>query len=99
MYSTLIRAPEHAVVDISELLAAHGHQFATVQATQQQNPATKRGDSLVFNIDEGLHLNRLARPQFQWWSDIQFQDFDGNGRARRYELCSRFDIHIADAPP
>jgi hypothetical protein len=33
MYSTLTKAPKHAVVVISELLAAHGHQFAMVKPT------------------------------------------------------------------
>jgi hypothetical protein len=52
MYSTLTKAPKHAGVVISELLAAHGHQFATVKPTYQQNPSTNVV-TLVFNIDEG----------------------------------------------
>ena len=40
MYSTLTKAPQHAVVVISELLAAHGHQVAMVKPTYQQNPST-----------------------------------------------------------
>jgi hypothetical protein len=40
MYSTLTNAPKHAVVVIGELLAAHGHQFAMVKPTYQQNPST-----------------------------------------------------------
>ena len=43
---------KHAVVVISELLAAHGHQFATVKPTYEQNPSTNTV-TLVFNIDEG----------------------------------------------
>ena len=52
MYSTLTKAPKHAVVVISELLAARGHQFAMVKPTYQQNPSTN-AVTLVFNIDEG----------------------------------------------
>ena len=40
MYSTVTKAPKHAVVVISELLAAHGHQFAIVKPTYQQDPST-----------------------------------------------------------
>ena len=43
---------KHAVVVISELLAARGHQFATVKPTYEQNPSTNTV-TLVFNIDEG----------------------------------------------
>jgi outer membrane protein assembly factor BamA len=56
MYSTLTKAPKHAVV-ISELLAAHGHQFATVKPTYQQNPSTNTV-TLVFNIHEGPKAQR-----------------------------------------
>jgi len=40
MYSTLAKAPKHAEVVISESLAAHGHQFAMVKPTYQQDPST-----------------------------------------------------------
>jgi outer membrane protein assembly factor BamA len=43
---------KHAVVVISELLAAHGHQFATVKPTYEPNPFSNTV-TLVFNIDEG----------------------------------------------
>ena len=43
---------KHAVVVISELLAAHGHQFATVKPTYEPNPSSNTV-TLVFNIDEG----------------------------------------------
>jgi outer membrane protein insertion porin family len=43
---------KHAVVVISELVAADGHQFATVKPTYEQNPSTNTV-TLVFNIDEG----------------------------------------------
>jgi outer membrane protein insertion porin family len=43
---------KRGVVVISELLAAHGHQFATVKPTYEQNPSTNTV-TLVFNIDEG----------------------------------------------
>jgi outer membrane protein insertion porin family len=43
---------KHAVVVISELLAAHGHQFATVKPTYEEIPSTNTV-ILVFNIDEG----------------------------------------------
>jgi outer membrane protein insertion porin family len=48
---------KHAVVVISELLAAHGHQFATVKPTYEQNPPTNTV-TLVFNIDEGPKAQR-----------------------------------------
>ena len=48
MYSTLTKAPKHAVVVISELLAAHGQSVH------------ERGDSLVFNIGEGPNLSGFA---------------------------------------
>ena len=40
MYSALTKAPKHAVVVISELLAAHGHRLAMVKPTYQQDPST-----------------------------------------------------------
>jgi outer membrane protein insertion porin family len=43
---------KHAVVVISDLLAAHGHQFATVKPTYEPNPSSNTV-TLVFNIDEG----------------------------------------------
>jgi outer membrane protein insertion porin family len=43
---------KRAVVAISELLAAHGHQFATVKPTYEPNPSSNTV-TLVFNIDEG----------------------------------------------
>jgi len=43
---------KHAVVVISELLAAHGHQFATVKPSYETNPSSN-SVTLVFNIDEG----------------------------------------------
>ena len=42
----------HAEVVIKSLLAAHGHQFATVKPTYERIPATN-AVKLVFNIDEG----------------------------------------------
>jgi outer membrane protein assembly factor BamA len=52
MYSTLTEASKHAVVVISELLAARGHQFATVKPSYEANPSSNTV-TLVFNIDEG----------------------------------------------
>ena len=52
MYSTLTKAPKHAVVVISDLLAARGHQYATVQPSYETNPSSNTV-TLVFNIDEG----------------------------------------------
>ena len=52
MYSTLTKAPKHAVVVISELLAAHGHQFAAVKPSYETNRSSNTV-TLVFNIDEG----------------------------------------------
>jgi outer membrane protein insertion porin family len=43
---------KHAVVVISELLAARGHQFATVKPSYEANPSSNTV-TLVFNIDEG----------------------------------------------
>lgn len=43
---------KHAVVVINELLAAHGHQFATVKPSYETNPSSNTV-ILVFNIDEG----------------------------------------------
>lgn len=48
---------KHAVVVISELLAAHGHQFAAVKPTYEQNPSSNTV-TLVFNIDEGPRVQR-----------------------------------------
>ncbi len=48
---------KHAVVVISDLLAAHGHQFATVKPTYEQNPSSNTV-TLVFNIDEGPRVQR-----------------------------------------
>ena len=42
----------HAEVVLKELLAAHGHQFATVKPTYERIAATN-AVKLVFNIDEG----------------------------------------------
>jgi len=52
MYSTLTTAPKHAVVAISEMLAAHGPQYATVKPSYEPNPSSNTV-TLVFNIDEG----------------------------------------------
>jgi outer membrane protein insertion porin family len=43
---------KHAEVVIEQLLAEHGHMFATVKPTYEKIPATN-SVSLVFNIDEG----------------------------------------------
>jgi outer membrane protein insertion porin family len=43
---------KHAVVVISELLVAHGHQFATVKPSYETSPSSNTV-TLVFNIDEG----------------------------------------------
>jgi outer membrane protein insertion porin family len=43
---------KHAVVVINELLAAHGHQFATLKPSYETNPSSNTV-TLVFNIDEG----------------------------------------------
>ena len=43
---------KHAEVVIQQLLAEHGHMFATVKPTYERIPATN-SVSLVFNIDEG----------------------------------------------
>jgi len=43
---------KYAVVVISELLAARGHQFATVKPSYETNPSSNTV-TLVFNIDEG----------------------------------------------
>lgn len=43
---------KHAEVVIQQLLAEHGHMFATVKPTYEKIPATN-SVSLVFNIDEG----------------------------------------------
>ena len=62
MYSTLTKAPEHAVVVISELLAAHGQSVH------------ERGDSLVFNIDEGpksqRSRNRFLKRASEMWVPV-----------------------------
>jgi len=43
---------KYAVVVISELLAARGHQYATVKPSYETNPSSNTV-TLVFNIDEG----------------------------------------------
>jgi outer membrane protein insertion porin family len=43
---------KHAVVVISDLLAAHGHQFAAVKPSYETSPSSNTV-TLVFNIDEG----------------------------------------------
>ena len=43
---------KHAVVAISELLAARGHEFAAVKPSYETNPSSNTV-TLVFNIDEG----------------------------------------------
>jgi outer membrane protein insertion porin family len=48
---------KHAVVVISELLAAHGQQFAMVKPTYEKVSSTNTV-SLVFNIDEGPKAQR-----------------------------------------
>jgi outer membrane protein insertion porin family len=42
---------KHAVVVINELLASHGHQFATVKPTYVNSPSSNTV-TLVFTIDE-----------------------------------------------
>jgi outer membrane protein insertion porin family len=48
---------KHPVVVISQLLAAHGHQFATVKPSYETNPSSNTV-TLVFNIDEGPKAQR-----------------------------------------
>jgi len=46
---------KHAMVVISRLLAAHGHQFAAVKPSYEINPSSNTV-TLVFNIDEESFL-------------------------------------------
>jgi outer membrane protein insertion porin family len=47
----------HAAVVISELLAAHGRQFATVKPTYERNPSANTV-TLLFSVDEGPKAQR-----------------------------------------
>ncbi len=49
-----------AVVVISELLAAHGHQSATVKPTYETNPSSNKV-TLMFGIDEGPKVERSRK--------------------------------------